>query len=76
MDDAKPLKTTIDKRNDDAPDSLRYFICTQQDLNPERVDTLRKFHFDVPSPYYDGYAEKQLNDYVKYSNTQTYLMEN
>jgi phage terminase large subunit-like protein len=76
MDDAKPLKTTIDKRNDDAPDSLRYFICTQQDLTPERVDTLRKFHLDVPSPYYDGYAEKQLNDYVKYSNTQTYLMEN
>lgn len=76
MDDKKAPKVTIDKRNDDAPDSLRYFICTQQELTPSRVATLRNFNDGVPSPYYDGFADKQMNDYVKYSNTQTYLMEN
>jgi len=76
MDLKKVEKVTIDKKNDDAPDSLRYFICTQQELTPDRVDSLRKFHLDVPSPYYDGFAPKVHNDYVQYSNSQSYLMEN
>jgi len=76
MDLKKVEKVTIDKKNDDAPDSLRYFICTQQELTPDRVDSLRKFHLDVPSPYYDGFAPKVTNDYVQYSNSQAYMMEN
>lgn len=75
MDAKKVEKVTIDKKNDDAPDSLRYFICTQQELTPARVAALHKTRPELPSPYYDGYADKVSNDYQRYSNTQTYLME-
>ena len=77
MDQKKPLKTTIDKRNDDAADSLRYFICTQQELTPATVAALRKERINVPSSYYDPYDDNsKQNDYVKYSSSNAYLMEN
>lgn len=75
MDLKKVEKVTIDKRNDDAPDSLRYYICLQEELTPAVVKALRKINPELPSPYYDGYADKVTNDYQRYSNSQTYLME-
>jgi phage terminase large subunit-like protein len=76
MDQKKPLKTTIDKKSDDAPDSLRYFITTQQELTPAVIAGLRTERPEVPSSYYDGFADKPANDYQRYSGSITYQLEN
>lgn len=76
MNDKKPLKTTIDKKNDDGPDSLRYFITLMDDLTPNRLAAIQNSREDIPSPYYSGIAEKMQNDYTRYSSSDVYRMEN
>lgn len=76
MDLKKVEKVTIDKKNDDAPDSHRYFMCLQQELTPQTVAALRKVNPEIPSPYYEPYDDMKHNDYHRYSNTSQYMMEN
>ncbi len=76
MDDKKPLKTTIDKREDDAPDSLRYFITLMDDLTPNRLASIQNTREEVPSPYYSGYDDNIRSKYTKYSSSDVYKMEN
>ncbi len=65
----KALKVTIDKKNDDAPDSLRYFITLMDDLTPERIQDIQKNPNLIPSvPYYNGYAPP-IPDYQVYGNS-------
>lgn len=69
MDYEKAPKTTIDKKDDDAPDSLRYFMTLMDDLTPERLESLQKDSTLIDSvPYYSGMAEV-IPDYQTYSGS-------
>jgi phage terminase large subunit-like protein len=71
----KALKVTIDKRDDDAPDSLRYFITLMDDLTPERLADIQKNPNLIPSvPYYNGYAPP-IPDYQVYTSSTLYGIE-
>lgn len=71
----KAPKTTIDKKHDDAPDSLRYFITLMDDLTPEYVAVLQKNPDLIHSvPYYSPVAPP-MPDYNQYSGTLLYGME-
>lgn len=78
MDQKKAPKTTIDKKNDDAPDSLRYFITLQDDLTPEKVTDLQRSPQLLPSvPYHNPIAEPigASNDYQRFEGSIYYGME-
>lgn len=65
----KAPKTTIEKKDDDAPDSLRYLITLMDDLTPEKIADLQKNPDLLPSvPYYNGYAPA-VPDYQAYSGS-------
>ena len=69
LEQKKAPKTTIDKKNDDAPDSLRYFITLMDDLTPQKLEDLRRDPNLLPSvPYYTPY-DTQINTQSDY---QTY----
>jgi phage terminase large subunit-like protein len=71
----KAPKTTIDKKDDDAPDSLRYFITLMDDLSPEKLEDIRKNPDLLPSvPYYNPYAPP-IPDYQVYSGSVLYGIE-
>lgn len=56
LEQKKALKTTIDKKEDDGPDSLRYFITLQDDLTPQRIADLQRDPGLLPSvPYYEPF---------------------
>src|SRR5213595_100558 len=66
----KALKTTIEKKNDDAPDSLRYLITLMDDLTPDKVADLRKNVDMLPSvsEYYNPIAPR-LGGFQSYSGS-------
>jgi hypothetical protein len=71
----KALKITIDKKDDDAPDSLRYFITLMDDLTPEKIADIQKNPNLIPSvPYYNPYAPP-IPDYQVYTNSTLYGIE-
>lgn len=50
-------KATPHKKDDDAPDSLRYFVTLMDDLTPDKLDELQKNPNMLDSvPYYDNTA--------------------
>jgi phage terminase large subunit-like protein len=75
MEYKKAPKTTIDKKNDDAPDSLRYFITLTDDLTPETIADIQKNPNLLPSvPYYNPYAPP-IPDYQVYQSSNLYGIE-
>lgn len=71
----KAPKTTIDKKHDDAPDSLRYFITLMDDLTPDRVADLQRNSSMIHSvPYYDPIA-RPLQEYNRYSGSILHGLE-
>jgi hypothetical protein len=72
MEQKNAPKTTINKKEDDAPDSLRYFITLMDDLTPDKIEDLRRDPNLVPSvPYYTPY-DTQINtnsDYRTYEGS-------
>lgn len=65
----KAPKLEIDKKDDDAPDSLRYFMTLMDDLTPEEESTLPRNAELIPSvPYYNPVAPP-VPDYVVYSDS-------
>lgn len=71
----KALKVTIEKKNDDAPDSLRYFITLTDDLTPEALADIQKNPNLIPSvPYYNPYAPP-IPDYQVYQSSTLYGIE-
>jgi hypothetical protein len=65
-------KTTIHKVDDDAPDSVRYFLTLMDDLTPQKLEDLRREPNLIPSvPYYSPY-DTQINtssDYQTYEGS-------
>lgn len=71
----KAPKVTIDKKNDDAPDSARYFLTLQPDLTPEYVETLQKNPDLLHSVPYASSVVPPMPDYNQYSGSILYGME-
>lgn len=68
-------KTTINKKNDDAPDSLRYFITLMDDLTPDKVQDLQRNPNLIHSvPYHDPIARPH-QQVTEYSGTILYGLE-
>jgi phage terminase large subunit-like protein len=71
----KAPKTTIDKKHDDAPDSLRYFITLMDDLTPDKIIDLQRNPGMLHSvPYQDPIA-RPLQEFNQYSGSIMYGME-
>jgi phage terminase large subunit-like protein len=77
MEYEKAPKTEIDKKDDDAPDSLRYFMTMMDDLSPEKVQALQSESNLIPSavPYYTGIAPAIEPDYQTFSGSLITNME-
>jgi hypothetical protein len=71
----KAPKTTIDKKHDDAPDSLRYFITLMDDLTPEKVADLQKNPDLLHSVPYSSNVVPPMPDYRQYSGSILYGYE-
>jgi len=74
----KAPKTTIEKRDDDGPDSLRYFITLQDDLTPDKLADLQRNPQLIPSvPYHNPFAEPigASNDYQTFEGSIFYGLE-
>ena len=75
MEYNKPLKTTIEKKGDDAADSLRYFITLMDDLTPEKIADIQKNPNLITSvPYYNPYAPP-VPQYNIYQSSTLYGIE-
>lgn len=71
----KAPKTTIDKKFDDAPDSLRYFITLMDDLTPDKISDLQRNPQLLHSvPYHDPIA-RPMQEYNTYSGSILYGLE-
>ena len=71
----KAPKTTIEKKNDDAPDSLRYFITLMDDLTPERVTHLQRNPDLLHSVPYANPIAQPFPEYNQYSGSILYGIE-
>lgn len=71
----KAPKTTIDKKHDDAPDSLRYFITLMDDLTPDVVAGLQRNPDLVHSVPYSSPVVPPMPVYNQYSGSILYGIE-
>lgn len=65
----KAPKVTIEKRDDDAPDSLRYFITLMDDLTPDKVADIQRNPNLIYSVPYASPIVPTVPDYQVYSGT-------
>lgn len=71
----KAPKVTIEKKDDDAPDSLRYFITLMDDLTPDRVADIQRSADLIHSVPYASPIVPPVPDYQTYSGTLLYGIE-
>jgi hypothetical protein len=87
MDYENAPKTTIHKKNDDGPDSARYFFTLMQDLYHAKTkeelpiqNLLGAVQYGTPWNNVAGYHDDMLpdvkNDYTVYEGTDLYALEN
>lgn len=87
MDYENAPKTTIHKKNDDGPDSARYFFTLMQDLYHAKTkeelpiqNLLGAVQYGTPWNNVAGFHDEMLpdvkNDYTVYEGTDLYALEN